>query len=452
MKIFYSITPTPLGEGKSTTLIGLVQALGAHRERNAIACMRQPSQGPTFGIKGGAAGGGYAQVIPMEDFNLHMTGDIHAVSAANNLLAAQLDTRIFHENTQKDKALYDRLVPRIKGKRAFSKIQLRRLVKLSIDKTDPDTLTEEEITKFARLDMDPATIMWERVVDVNDRFLREITVGQSSTEKNFTRKTCFSIAVASEIMAVLALSTNLDDMKVRLANMVVAFNRCGEPVTADDLGVTGALTVLLKDAIEPTIMQTLEGTPVLVHAGPFANIAHGCSSIVADEIGLKLVGKDGFVCTEAGFGSDIGMEKFCNVKCRASGVKPNAVVLVATVRALKMHGGGPPVTPGSPLKKEYTEENLELLEKGLPNLFQHISNGGQFGLPVVVAINRHSSDTEAEHNLVRNAALKAGAFAAVTCQVRYFILLKSQSNNQYLILSALERRWRRRIGTCRCSY
>ncbi|XP_037819623.1 C-1-tetrahydrofolate synthase, cytoplasmic isoform X3 [Lucilia sericata] len=409
------ITPTPLGEGKSTTLIGLVQALCAHKKRNAIACMRQPSQGPTFGIKGGAAGGGYAQVIPMEEFNLHLTGDIHAVTAANNLVAAQLDTRIFHENTQKDQALYDRLVPRIKGERKFSKIQLRRLQRLGIHKTDPDSLTDEEKGKFARLDIDPDTIMWERVVDMNDRYLRQVTIGQSGTEKGFTRTTSYSISVASEIMAVLALAKNMEDMKDRLSKMVVAFDRKGDPVTADDLGCTGALTVLLKDALEPNLMQTLEGTPVMVHAGPFANIAHGCSSNVADEIALKLVGEEGFVCTEAGFGSDIGMEKFCNIKCRSMGRSPNAVVLVATVRALKMHGGGAPVTAGAPLNKQYTEENLELLEKGLPNLLQHISNGRTFGLPVVVAINRHSSDTDAEHELVKSAALKAGAFAAVVC-------------------------------------
>ncbi|XP_053964353.1 C-1-tetrahydrofolate synthase, cytoplasmic isoform X2 [Anastrepha ludens] len=409
------ITPTPLGEGKSTTLIGLVQALCAHKGRNAIACLRQPSQGPTFGIKGGAAGGGYAQVIPMDEFNLHLTGDIHAVSAANNLLAAQLDTRIFHENTQKDQSLYDRLVPRIKGQRKFSKIQLRRLQRLGISKTDPDSLTLEEQSRFARLNIDPDTIMWERVIDINDRYLREVTIGQSPTEKNFTRKTSFAISVASEIMAVLALASDMEDMKRRLANMVVAFDRKGRSVTADDLGVTGALTVLLKDALEPTLMQTLEGTPVLVHTGPFANIAHGCSSIIADKIGLKLVGGHGFVCTEAGFGSDIGMEKFCNVKCRSSGLKPNAMVLVATVRALKMHGGGAAVTPGAPLNKQYTEENLELLEKGLPNLLQHISNGQKFGFPVIVAINQHTTDTKAEHNLIKEAAIRAGAFAAVLC-------------------------------------
>ncbi|KAH8330720.1 hypothetical protein KR067_006816, partial [Drosophila pandora] len=443
------MTPTPLGEGKTTTLMGLVQALGAHKRRNTMAALRQPSQGPTFGIKGGAAGGGYSQVIPMEEFNLHLTGDIHAVSAANNLLAAQLDTRIFHENTQKDKALYDRLVPKVKGQRKFSAIQLRRLKKLGINKTDPDSLTEEEYGAFARLDIDPNTIMWERVVDINDRYLRSVTVGQSPTEKGISRSTSFSISVASEIMAVLALSRCLEDMKLRLADMVVAFSKSGQPVTADDLGVTGALAVLLKDALEPNLMQSLEGTPVLVHAGPFANIAHGCNSIIADEIGLKLVGKDGFVCTEAGFGSDIGMEKFCNIKCRTSGRKPNAMVLVATVRAIKMHGGGAPVTAGAPLNKQYTEENLELVEKGLPNLLQHISNGKAFGMPVVVCINAHGADTLAEHELVKKAALQAGAFAAVVSthwadggagalELAEAVIKASSLENQFRLLYELE--------------
>lgn len=326
----------------------------------------------------------------MEDFNLHLTGDIHAVSAANNLLAAQLDTRIFHELTQTDQALYDRLVPRLKGVRKFSSIQLRRLERLGITKIDPDSLSSDEITKFARLNIDSNNIVWSRVVDINDRYLREITIGESPTEKGFTRKTSFAISVASEIMAVLALSKNLEDMKQRLAKMVVAFDKSGNPVLADDLGMTGAMMVLLKDAIEPTLMQTLEGTPVFVHTGPFANIAHGCSSIVADDIALKLVGENGIVITEAGFGSDIGMEKFFNIKCRTSGQIPNAVVLVTTVRALKMHGGGPTVTPGAPLKKEYVEENLGLVEKGLPNLIKHISNGNKFGVPVVVCINVHA--------------------------------------------------------------
>ncbi|XP_030373652.1 C-1-tetrahydrofolate synthase, cytoplasmic [Scaptodrosophila lebanonensis] len=443
------ITPTPLGEGKSTTLMGLVQALGAHKKRNAIAALRQPSQGPTFGIKGGAAGGGYAQVIPMEEFNLHLTGDIHAVSAANNLLAAQLDTRIFHECTQQDKALYDRLVPKIKGQRKFSAIQLRRLKRLGIDKTNPDELTEQEFGAFARLNIDPDTIMWERVVDINDRYLRSITVGQSPTEKGISRQTRFSISVASEIMAVLALSRCMEDMKQRLSEMVVAFDKEGKPVTADDLGVTGALTVLLKDALEPNLMQSLEGTPVLVHAGPFANIAHGCNSIVADEIGLKLVGKNGFVCTEAGFGSDIGMEKFCNIKCRTSGRKPNAMVLVTTVRAIKMHGGGAPVTPGAPLNKQYTEENLELVEKGIPNLLQHIANGRTFGMPVVVCINAHVADTKPEHELLKKAALKAGAFAAVVSthwsdggagalELAEAVIKACEAGNQFKLLYDLE--------------
>lgn len=386
----FRITPTPLGEGKSTTTIGLVQALTATKGVNAFACIRQPSQGPTFGIKGGAAGGGYSQVIPMEDFNLHLTGDIHAVTAANNLLAAQLDARIFHELTQSTEALYNRLVPAIKGIRQFSPIQLRRLVRLGIHKTDPNELTGDEIEKFARLNIDPANVVWTRVVDINDRYLREITVGESPTEKGFTRKTSFAISVASEIMAILALATDLSDMKTRLAKMVVAFDKAGHPVTADDLGVTGALLVLMKDTIEPTLMQTLEGTPVFVHAGPFANIAHGASSIVADNIALKLVGENGFTVTEAGFGSDIGMEKFFNIKCRTSGKVPNAVVLVTTVRALKMHGGGPAVTAGTPLKKEYTEEHLDLVKSGLPNLVKHISNGVAHGVPVVVAINVHA--------------------------------------------------------------
>lgn len=387
---FRSITPTPLGEGKSTTTIGLAQSLAVWAKRNTFACLRQPSQGPTFGIKGGAAGGGYSQVIPMEDFNLHLTGDIHAVTAANNLVAAQLDARIFHEATQfSNEALYGRLVPVVKGVRKFSTIQLRRLQRLGINKTDPNSLTPEEVDRFARLNIDPKNVVWERVVDINDRYLRKVTIGESATEKGLTRQTSFAISVASEIMAILALATDLADMKDRLSRMVVAFDTKGGPVTADDLGLTGALMVLLKDAIEPTLMQTLEGSPVFVHAGPFANIAHGCSSIVADNIALKLVGEKGFVVTEAGFGSDIGMEKFFNIKCRTSGKVPDAVVLVTTVRALKMHGGGPAVVAGTPLKKEYTEENIELVQKGLPNLIKHISNGVKHGVPVLVSINVH---------------------------------------------------------------
>ncbi|XP_049817355.1 C-1-tetrahydrofolate synthase, cytoplasmic isoform X2 [Aethina tumida] len=411
--VLAGITPTPFGEGKSTTLLGLVQALSTQLDKNVFATLRQPSQGPTFGIKGGAAGGGYSQIIPMEDMNLHLTGDIHAITAAHNLLAAQLDARMFHEATQTDKALFDRLVPTIKGVRKFSDIQIRRLKRLGINKTDPNSLTDEEKARWARLNIDPNHVTWDRVLDVNDRYLREITVGQSPTEKGLSRKTGFTISVASEIMAILALSNDLKDFKERLSKMVVAFDKNGKPVIADDLGITGALMVLLLDTIQPTLLQSLEGTPALVHAGPFANIAHGSSSIIADKIALKLVGKDGFCVTEAGFSSEIGMEKFFNIKCRASGLTPNAVVLVSTVRALKMHGGGPAVTPGAPLAPEYTQENLELVRKGLPNLLKHISNGVKYGVPVVVAINHRDGDTDAEVQLIAEAAKQAGAYDAV---------------------------------------
>ncbi|KAK2551071.1 C-1-tetrahydrofolate synthase [Acropora cervicornis] len=284
------MTPTPFGEGKSTTTIGVSQAMSAHLHKNCFACIRQPSQGPTFGIKGGAAGGGYSQ------FNLHLTGDIHAITAANNLLAAAIDTRIFHESTQSDEVLYNRLVPAKNGKREFSKIMFTRLKKLGIDKTDPDELTAEEIAKFARLDIDPETITFQRVIDTNDRFLRKITIGQSATEKNMTRQTQFDITVASEIMAILALTTDLQDMRKR----------------------------------------AWPGSPVFVHAGPFANIAHGNSSILADRIALKLVGPNGFVC-----------------------LTPQCAIIVGTVRALKMHGGGPKVVAGKPLASEYTTEKWD---------------------------------------------------------------------------------------------
>ncbi|MBZ3891789.1 C-1-tetrahydrofolate synthase, cytoplasmic [Sciurus carolinensis] len=392
------ITPTPLGEGKSTTTIGLVQALGAHLYQNVFACVRQPSQGPTFGIKGGAAGGGYSQVIPMEEFNLHLTGDIHAITAANNLVAAAIDARIFHELTQTDKALFNRLVPSVNGVRKFSDIQIRRLRRLGIEKTDPATLTDEEINRFARLDIDPETITWQR-----------------GTKAVYKPQAQFDISVASEIMAVLALTSSLEDMRERLGKMVVASSKKGEPISAEDLGVSGALTVLMKDAIKPNLMQTLEGTPVFVHAGPFANIAHGNSSIIADRIALKLVGPEGFVVTEAGFGADIGMEKFFNIKCRYSGLRPHVVVLVATVRALKMHGGGPTVTAGLPLPKDYIEENLELVEKGFGNLRKQIENARMFGVPVVVAVNAFKTDTEAELDLISHLAREHGAFDAVKC-------------------------------------
>ena len=409
-----AITPTPLGEGKTTTTVGLSQALGAHLGKKVFTCIRQPSQGPTFGIKGGAAGGGYSQIVPMEEFNLHLTGDIHAIIAANNLLAAAIDTRVFHEQSQSDEALFDRLCPAAKdGSRKFSPVMLRRLRKLKIEKTDPTALTPEERSAFARLDIDPDTITWRRVVDTNDRMLRQITIGQGAEEKNFNRETGFDMAVASEIMAVLALATSLGDMRERLGRIVIGSSRKGEPVTADDIGVGGALTVLMKDTIMPNLMQTIEGTPAFVHAGPFANIAHGNSSIVADQIALKLVGPEGYVLTEAGFGAVMGMEKFFNIKCRYSGLHPDCVVLVATVRALKMHGGGPKVVAGQPLAHAYTEENLDLLEKGCANLLRLIGNARGFGLPVVVAVNKFQTDTPAEIDLVRKLSIAAGAEGAV---------------------------------------
>lgn len=373
-----AITPTPLGEGKTTTTIGLTQALG-RLGYNAVTCIRQPSMGPTFGIKGGAAGGGYSQVIPMEEFNLHLTGDIHAISVAHNLVAAAIDTRMYHESRQSDEAL------------------ARRGVK--------------------RLDIDPDSITWNRVVDVCDRSLRQIKIGFNDDKLQdgrpspiFPRSTGYDITVASELMAILALTTGLQDLRQRVARVVVGATRSGQPVTLEDLGVAGAVTVLLKDAIMPNLMQTLEGQPAFVHAGPFANIAHGNSSILADQIALRL---GDYVVTESGFGADIGMEKFFNIKCRYSGLIPNAVVLVATIRALKMHGGGPKVTPGQPLDPAYTNENLALLEAGGANLAKHIEIARKFGVPVVVAVNRFPTDTDAEVALVKKIADEAGAEAAV---------------------------------------
>ena len=416
------ITPTPLGEGKSTTTVGLTQALAGHLGRIAFANVRQPSQGPTFGIKGGAAGGGFSQVIPMDEFNLHLTGDIHAISAANNLLAAAIETRMFHESTQKDGPLYKRLVPAKKGKREFQPIMFRRLQKLGITKTNPDDLTEDEVHRFARLDIDPETITWRRVLDVNDRHLRGITVGTAPTEKGLTRETGFDISVASECMAILALSNDLGDMRERLGRMVVATARNGDPVTCDDIGAGGALAALMKDAIKPNLMQTLEGTPVFVHAGPFANISIGASSVLADKLALKLAGteadedhneKTGFVVTEAGFDFTMGGERFFNIKCRSSGLVPDVVVVVATVRALKVHGGGPEITPGGALHEVYRTENVDILRKGCVNLRKHISNAREYGIPVIVAINKFETDTEAEIGVVREEALAAGATEAI---------------------------------------
>jgi formyltetrahydrofolate synthetase len=401
-----AITPTPLGEGKTTTTVGLSQALGAHLGKRVITAIRQPSQGPTFGIKGGAAGGGYSQVIPMEEFNLHLTGDIHAISAANNLIAAAVETRMYHETYQSDESLFDRLCPPDEdGSRKFGIGMLGRLKNLGIDKTNPNDLTEDERRRFARLNINRDTLTWRRATDTNDRLLREITVGQSPTEKGFNLKTSFYISVASELMAVLALSTSLDDMRSRIGRMVLALDMDGNPITVEDVGVAGAATVLMKDTIKPTLMQTLEGTPVFVHAGPFANIAHGNSSIMADMIGLKLAD---FVITESGFGSDMGMEKFFDIKCRYSGNIPDVVVLVATIRALKMHGGGPKVSAGSPLAPEYETENLDLVRKGLENLQAHCENAHRFGVPVVLAINRFHTDTDAELELVQKICRGSG--------------------------------------------
>lgn len=414
--IVAGINPTSLGEGKSTTTVGLSMALGRVGKK-VFTCVRQPSLGPTFGIKGGAAGGGWSQVIPMQEFNLHCTGDIHAVSLANNLLAAAIETRMLHEATQTDEALFRRMCPP-QGKpavRSFAPIMLRRLRKLGIDKSDPDALTEDEVARFVRLDIDPATITWKRVVDVNDRALRVMEVGRGKAEADriAPRETGFDISVASEVMAVLALATDLSDLRERLGRIVIGQSRSGEMVTADDLGVGGALTVLMKDALMPTLFQTLERTPALVHAGPFANLASGNSSVVADQIALKLVGGDGYVVTEAGFGSEIGLEKFVSLKCRSSGLKPAVAVIVATVRALKMHGGGPPVVAGTPLSPVYKQEDVALLRAGCGNLARHVAHARMYGVPVVVCCNRFSTDTAAELDVVVAAARDAGAVDAV---------------------------------------
>ena len=378
-----AITPTPLGEGKTVTTLGLSQGLG-YIGKTVFTCIRQPSMGPTFGIKGGAAGGGYSQAVPMEDFNLHLNGDIHAVGVAHNLLAAAIDARILHEDSLSDEKL------------------------------------AQACPEIPRLNIDPYSIMWNRVVDINDRALRNVVIGLGPKADGRPRQTGYDITVASEIMAILALTDGykgLRDMRERLGRIVWGTDKKGKPLTAEDLKVAGAMTVLMKDAIMPNLMQTLQGTPVFVHAGPFANIAQGNSSIIADQIALKLVGPDGYVVTESGFGADMGMEKFFDIKCRASGLIPNCVVIVASVRALKMHGGGPKVVPGRPLDKAYTEENIELLRKGLANLTQHIENALKFGIPVVVAINRFNSDTEQEIETIREAAIAAGAEDAVLSEV-----------------------------------
>jgi formyltetrahydrofolate synthetase len=407
-----AITPTPLGEGKTVTTIGLSQGL-KHIGKKVVTCIRQPSQGPTFGIKGGAAGGGYAQVVPMEDFNLHLTGDIHAVGAAHNLLAAAIDSRRLHESRQSDEGMFNALVK----DGAFTESQKKRLKKLGIDPNkDPKKFSAEEKKKFAKLDIDDYSISWNRVVDLNDSSLRNIVLGLGGNMDGRPRQTGYDITVASEIMAALALCTDLADLRDRMGRIIFGTNKSNEALTAEDLGVAGAMTVLLKDAIMPNLMQTLNGSPSFVHAGPFANIAQGNSSIIADKIALKLA-HDGYVITESGFGADCGMEKFMNIKCRYSGLVPNCVVIVATVRALKMHGGGPTVTPGKPLDEAYVKENLKLLEAGVGNLQVHVKNAIKFGVPVVVACNRFITDTDAEIDMVKKAAIEAGAEGAFLSDV-----------------------------------
>ena len=346
-----AINPTPAGEGKTTTSVGLGQAM-AKLNKKAIIALREPSLGPCFGVKGGAAGGGYAQVVPMEDLNLHFTGDFHAITSANNLLAAMLDNHIQQGNT---------------------------------------------------LQIDPRQIVWKRCLDMNDRVLRNVVVGLGNKMDGMVREDHFVITVASEIMAILCLASDINDLKARLGKIVVAYNFAGEPVTAEQLQATGAMTALLKDAIKPNLIQTLEHTPALVHGGPFANIAHGCNSVIATKMALKLAD---IAITEAGFGADLGAEKFMDIKCRMSGLKPDAVVLVATVRALKYNGGV--------AKKDLNEENLEALAKGIVNLEKHIENVQKYGVPVVVTLNSFVTDTEAEYEYIRNFCEERGCEFALS--------------------------------------
>ena len=346
-----AINPTPAGEGKTTTSVGLADAL-SRRSRKAAAALREPSMGPCFGMKGGAAGGGYAQVVPMEDINLHFTGDFHAITTAHNLLAAIIDNHIQQGNA---------------------------------------------------LDLDVRRITWKRVLDLNDRALRHVVIGMGGKAHGVPRETGFDITVASEMMAILCLSRDLMDMKERLGRIVIGYTRSGRAVRADELGATGALTLLFKDAIKPNLVQTLEGTPVFIHGGPFANIAHGCNSIMATKFALKFAD---VVVTEAGFGADLGAEKFLDIKCRFAGISPDAVVIVATVRALKMHGGLP--------KKELERVDMTALKKGMANLAKHIENVQKFGLPAVVAVNAFPTDTSEELDFVRRECEALGAEVALS--------------------------------------
>lgn len=346
-----AINPTPAGEGKTTTTVGLGQAM-AKLNKKAVIALREPSLGPCFGIKGGAAGGGYAQVVPMEDLNLHFTGDFHAITSANNLLAAMLDNHIQQENA---------------------------------------------------LQIDPRQVVWKRCLDMNDRCLRNVVVGLGNKMDGMVREDHFVITVASEIMAILCLADDIDDLKKRLGRIIVAYNFAGEPVTADDLQATGAMTALLKDAIKPNLIQTLEHTPALVHGGPFANIAHGCNSVRATKMALKM---SDITITEAGFGADLGAEKFFDIKCRKAGLKPDAVVLVATVRALKYNGGV--------AKSDLAEENLEALKKGIVNLEKHIENIQKYDVPVIVTLNSFITDTEAENTFIREFCEERGCEFALS--------------------------------------
>ncbi|OHB92794.1 MAG: formate--tetrahydrofolate ligase [Planctomycetes bacterium RIFCSPLOWO2_12_FULL_50_35] len=353
-----AITPTPLGEGKTTTTIGL--GMGMNRiGKKTVITIRQPSLGPVFGIKGGAAGGGYSQIVPMEDFNLHLTGDNHAVSVTHNLLSAFIDNHLMHGN---------------------------------------------------KMNIDPFSITWPRVVDISDRALRNIIIGLGGKDQGVPRETGFDICVASEVMAILALATSLKDMRERLGRIIIGSTRDGKPVSAEDLKCAGAMTVLMKDALKPNLLQTLENTPAFVHSGPFGNIAHGNSSIVADQVALKCAD---FVITESGFGADLGAEKFMNIKCRYSGLTPNAAVIVATVRALKMHGGVGKIVAGKPLPDELVRENIPAVEKGCENLIQMIENMKLFGIPSVVAINTFHTDTRAEIEAIKTLAREYGAEDAI---------------------------------------
>ena len=341
-----AINPTPAGEGKTTTTVGVGDAL-AKLGKNVVLALREPSLGPVFGVKGGASGGGYAQVIPMEDINLHFTGDFHAIGAANNLLAAMIDNHIYQGNP---------------------------------------------------LDIDPRRVIWRRCVDMNDRQLRNVVDGLGGKAQGFPREDGFDITVASEVMAAFCLANSLDDLKARFARILVAYTRSGEPVTAGQLNAQGAMTALLKDALKPNLVQTLEGTPCFIHGGPFANIAHGCNSVIATKMAMHF---GDYVVTEAGFGADLGAEKFLDIKCRLAELEPDAVIIVATIKALKYNGGVP--------KTEVTKENLEALEKGLPNLLKHVENITQvFGLPAVVALNRFVTDTDAEIELVTRKCKELG--------------------------------------------